>query len=325
MTQPPTLSHKTDELPSENNGIINEGPSTNFKDLKLHKTDKGTKLNNGKTSSPFVDKVSNQSKKRTVCPSEKRKLSVVKNGKHSLPKDLKSIHFCVDYKKIFAVCHTKKTAGNPKTISLYVFDLTSGKLQLVRSLFDNDIQFVDMCMSKIEHWKCIAFAYTENLPSLAEYWFILFIKLGEDKCYKLALERSSLGSFDNTLLSYDPEDCYILVFNTRKWPIEANDQCFDIGLDFDIVVTDLITCSGIEPSERLVMVEYLAVKGHGILCLDLKENKLWEISPSSDPYPMHYPRGDNKGHIFLIDYSSQAILVRKGELTPEVLLKLLQV
>ena len=115
------------------------------------------------------------------------------------------------------------------------------------------------------------------------------------------------------------------MFNTRKLPIEANDQCFDIGLDFDIVLIDLITCSGIEPSERLVMVEYVAVKGHGKLCLNLKGNKLWEIYPSSDPYPLHYPHGGNKGHIFLIDYNSQAILVRKGELTPEVLLKLLQV
>ena len=75
MTQPPTLSHKTDELPSENNGIINEGTSTNFKDHKLHKTDKGTKLNNGKTSSSLVDKVSNQSKKRTVCSSENKIIS----------------------------------------------------------------------------------------------------------------------------------------------------------------------------------------------------------------------------------------------------------
>ena len=106
---------------------------------------------------------------------------------------------------MFAVCHTKKTAGNPKTISLYVFDLTSGKLQLVRSLFDNDIQFVDMCMSKIEHWKCIAFAYIENLPSLAEYWFILFIKLGgEDKCYKLALERSLWVQYVHLITRYFP-------------------------------------------------------------------------------------------------------------------------
>ena len=322
-----TLSHETEELPNEDNRTINEGTSTNLKDYKLYKSDKGTKFNIGKTCSPLIDKISNQLQETTVCSSGKSNLSAAKNGKScSLLKDLKIIHFCVDYNKMFAVCETKKTAGNPKTICLYVLDLTSGKLQLVRSLFDNDIQFVDMCMSKIEHWKCIAFAYTEHLPSLAEYWFIRFIKLGgENRRYRLALERSSLGpicSFNNTLLSYDPEGRDILVFDTRKWPIEANDRCFDIGLDFDVVVTDLMTCSGKEPSERLVMVEYLAVKGHGILCLDLKGNKLWEISPSSDPYPMHYPRGDNTGHIFLIDYSSQAILVRKGELTPEVLLKL---
>ena len=317
MSQPLTLLHTTDELPSENNRTINEGTST----------DKGSKLNIGKTCSSLVDKVFNQSKKTTVCPSENRKLSATKDGKScSLPNDLKIVHFCVDYNKMFAVCQTQKTAGNPKKMSLYVLDLTSGKLQLVRSLFDKDIQFVDMCMSKIEHWKCIAFAYTERSPALAEYWFIRFIKLGgENKGYRLALERSSLGpicSFNNTLLSYDPEGRDILVFDTRKWPIETNDRCFDIGLDFDIVVTNLITCSGKEPSERLVIVEYLAVKGHGILCLDLKGNKLWEISPSSNPYPMHYPRGDNKGHIFLIDHSSQAILVRKDELTSEVLLKL---
>ena len=71
-----------------------------------------------------------------------------------------------------------------------------------------------------------------------------------------------------------------------------------------------------------MIVEYLAEKGHGILCLDLKGDKLWEISPSHDPHHMHYPCGDNKGHIFLIDHSSQTILVRKDELIAEVLLKL---
>ena len=66
------------------------------------------------------------------------------------------------------------------------------------------------------------------------------------------------------------------------------------------MVTNLITCSGKEPSERLVIVEYLAVKGHGILCLDLKGNKLWEISPSTNPYPIHYPRGDNNVIVYLL-------------------------
>lgn len=326
MTQPPTESHKTDELPSEHNGVIYEGTSTDFKDHKLHKSDTETELNNGKTCSPLVHRVSNQSQKTTICHFENRKLSAVQSGKScSLPKDLKIIHFCVDYNKMFAVCHTKKIPGSPKNISLYVLDLPSGTLQLVRS-FNDDIQFVDMCMTKLEHWKCIAFGYTENVPALADFWFIRFIKLGGgDKCRRLLLERSCLGpmcSFHNTLLIYDPESHDILVFDTSKWPITENDRCIDIGLDFDLLVTNLTTCSGKEPSERLIMIEYLAEKGHGILCFNLKGNKLWEISPSSDPYPMHYPRGDNTGHIFLIDHSSQAILVRNSELTPEVLLKL---
>ena len=172
----------------------------------------------------------------------------------------------------------------------------------------------------------MAFGYTDSLPSLAEYYLIHFLKLeGEQKCYTLALKRPCSGpmcSFDNMLLSYSPECHDILMLDTSKWPVKENQECFDIVLDFDIVVTDLITCSGKEPNKRLVIVEYLAEKGHGILCLDLKGDKLWEISPSHDPHHMHYPRGDNKGHIFLIDHSSQTILVRKDELIAEVLLKL---
>ena len=288
-------------------------------------------MNNNNTCSPIADKVPNQSKITTLPPSENRTLLAVQSGHScSLPKDLKIVRFCVYDNKMLAVCHTKQIPTKPKTFSFYIFNLSSGVLELVYPIidpvFDRDIQFVDMCLSKIEDWQCMAFGYTDSLPSLAEYYLIHFLKLeGEQKCYTLALERPCSGpmcSFDNTLLSYSPECHDILVFDTSKWPVKENQECFDIGLDFDIVVTDLITCSGKGPNKRLVIVEYLAEKGHGILCLDLKGDKLWEISPSHDPHHMHYPRGDNKGHIFLIDHSSQTILVRKDELIAEVLLKL---
>ena len=303
---------------------MSEGTLANVKD---HETVKRTALNTGKPVSQCVDKVSNELEKMTVHPCENEKLSAVKSGHNcSISKDLKILHFCVDDNKMFAICHTKKTLENSKTISLHVFDLAWGTLALVHPLYEHDIQFVDMCMSKLENCQCIAFAYTETLPSVADRWYICFMQLaGEYRCRAITLERSSLGpicSFDNTLLSYHPECHDILVFDTSKWPIKENDQAFDIGLDFDILVTDLTTCSGKEPNKRLIMLEYLAEKGNGILCLDLKGNKLWEIAPSSDPYPMYYPRGDDKGHIFLMDHSCQAILVRKDELTTELLLKI---
>ena len=294
--------------------------------------------------------MSNQSKKTTLHPSENKKLSAIQNGHSSLlPKDLKILHFCVYNNKMLAVSHTEKTPGKRETFCFHVFDLTSGILQLNSPIFDpifnRDVEFLDMCILNVEDWEGMAFAYTDNEPSLAEYYLIHFLRLeGEFKCYTLAFERSSWGpicSFDNTFLTYHSEWHQILMFDTSKWPPKEKKPSIDIELEFEIVVNDLITCSGKEPNKRVVMVEYLNDKGHGILCLDLKGDKLWEIPPPSggvlhfdleeeklweehpsDACPMHHPRGDNKGHIFVIDHSCQTILVKNDESNPEVLLKL---
>ena len=186
------------------------------------------KSNSSKISSPSVDKVSNQLQKAAL---ENIKLSAIQNGNSSLlPKHLKILNFCADYNKIFAVCHTKKIPGNPKAISLHVFDVTSGMLEKVISLWDHDddvINFVDMCMAKFEHKQCVALAYTEDLSSLSEYWFIHFINFGGGLAhYTIALDCWSKGpicAFDSKLLFYHHECEHIIVFNTSKWPIVSNE------------------------------------------------------------------------------------------------------
>ena len=93
---------------------------------------------------------------------------------------------------MFTIYHTKKILQNPKNVFLYILDLLSGTLQLVKSHFENNILFIDMYLTKLKHWKCITFGYTENVLTLADFSFICFIKLGgQDKYQTHLLEKSS--------------------------------------------------------------------------------------------------------------------------------------
>ena len=277
-------------------------------------------------SSPPADQMSKQSHKSTVHSSEYRKVLAIQNGASCmLPKHLKIMSICAYYNKLFTVCNTKKIPPNVKKevkdICLHIFDLTSGFMEKIIPLWDlADVNFIDMCMTKIECWECLALGYVPTTHSV--HWFIRFMNFEGGPYYTFALEKSSVGSFcsfDNKLLQYHPEYQTILVYDTSKWPIERNERYFDTGLDESIMVLNLITCLGKEPNQRLVILDYWHGKGRGTLCLDINGNKLWEIK---EPYVMRYPCGDNRGHVFLLDHTCQTIFVRKDKLSTEVLLKI---
>ena len=55
-------------------------------------------------------------------------LSAIQVGKSwKFPANLTLVHFCVDFNKVFAMCHKHYTPRDQKCISLYEFDATSGK------------------------------------------------------------------------------------------------------------------------------------------------------------------------------------------------------
>ena len=63
-------------------------------------------------------------------------LSAIQVGKSwKFPGNLTLVHFCVDFDKVFAMCHKHYTPKEQKFISLYEFDATSGKLQKIMPLF----------------------------------------------------------------------------------------------------------------------------------------------------------------------------------------------
>ena len=273
---------------------------------------------------PPGDQVSEQSHKSTVHTSEYRTLSAIKNGdSRVLPKPLKIMSICAYYNKLFAVCNTKKVPGNVlkevKEICLHIFDLTSGFLEKIIPLWDlADVNFVDMCMTKIAHWECLALGYVPTGRS--EHWFVRFMNFEGGPYFTFALEISSVGSFcsfEHKLLCYHSECQNIVVYDTSKWPVESNERYFDIGLDKSITVLNLVTCLGKEPNQRLIILDYSHEKGRGIRCLDLYGDKLWEINDV-----MRYPCGDNKGHVFLLDHTFQTVFVRNDKLSTDVLLKI---
>ena len=318
MTQPKKPSDNTIELPREDHKATKKQTSSG--------TNSGTKLNTRSMSSAPADQVSKPAHKSTVHSSEYGKVSAIQNGNSRiLPKHLNIMSICAYYNKLFTVCNTKNIPGNltkeVKEICLHVFDLTSGFLEKIIPLWDlDDVTFVDMCMAKIEHWECLALGYAPTARSV--HWFIRFMNFEGGPYYTFALEISSVGSFcafDNKLLRYHPEFQTILVYDTSKWPIESNEQYFDTGLDESIMVLNLITCLGKKPNQRLVILDYLHENRRGTLCLDLYGKKLWKIN---EPYVMRYPCGDNRGHVFLLDHTSQTIFVRKDKLSTEVLLKI---
>ena len=322
--QLPHDDQKQDQLPHDNHQAINKKTLTHLEDFTLDETDRETQLNNCKMSSPPPNNMSNQLQNTTFLSSENRKLSAIQSGNSCLvPKDLKILNFCADHNKIFAVCYTKKIPGHSKKkFALHIFDLTSGLLEKIMPLWDDNLNLIDMCMTKIEHWQCLALSYVANECTLPEHWYICFINFAGGPYYTLAFDIATMGpmcAFDNKLLCYHSECQSIVVFDTTKWPIESNERYFDIGLDEPINVLGLMTCLGKEPNQRLVFVDYLHEKGRGTLCFDVSGLKLWRIN---DEFAMQYPCGDNRGNIFLLDYTFQMIFMRKDESSVELLLKI---
>ena len=114
-----------------------------------------------------------------------------------------------------------------KVFSLYIFDLTSGLLEKVIPLWDNDLNLTDMCMAKLEHSICVALGYVANASSLPEQWYIHFINFSGGGNYTLALDISTkdpMCSFDNKLLCYHSECQSIIIFDMSKWPIVHNER-----------------------------------------------------------------------------------------------------
>ena len=63
-------------------------------------------------------------------------LSAIQVGKSwKFLANLALVYFCVDFDKVFAMCHKHYTPKEQKCISLYEFDATSGKLEKIMPLF----------------------------------------------------------------------------------------------------------------------------------------------------------------------------------------------
>ena len=148
MTRPKTPLQKQDQLLHDNDQAINKDILIHFDDPTLHETDKGIALNNSNMFSPSSNYTANPSPKTADHTSENRKLSAIQSGNTCVvPKHLKILNFCSDHNKIFAVCHTRNIPGHSKKVfSLYIFDLTSGLLEKVIPLWDNDN---NMCSTRL--------------------------------------------------------------------------------------------------------------------------------------------------------------------------------
>ena len=228
MTCPKTPLQKQDQLLHDNDQAINKDILIHLDDPTLHETDKGIALNNSNMFSPSSNDMANPSPKTADHASENRKLSAIQSGNTCIvPKHLKILNFCSDHNKIFAVCQAKNIPGHSKKVfSLYIFDLTSGLLEKVIPLWDNDLNLTDMCMAKLEHSICVALGYVANASSLPEHWYIRFINFSGGGNYTLALDILTKGpmcSFDNKLLCYHSECQSIMIFDTSKWPIVRNE------------------------------------------------------------------------------------------------------
>ena len=63
-------------------------------------------------------------------------LAAIQVGKSwKFPANLTLVHFCVDFDKVFAMCHKNYIPKEQKCISLYQFDATSGKLEKIIPLY----------------------------------------------------------------------------------------------------------------------------------------------------------------------------------------------
>ena len=254
-------------------------------------------------------------------------LAAIQIGKSwKFPANLTLVHFCVDFEKVFAMCHKNYTPKEQKCISLYQFDATSGKLEKIMPLFYHNTVVVDMCITKIKHSQCITIGYTivtEN-DSNVKYWYIKFVNIVGREIYTIGLEKCSLGpicSFENKLLLYHSQNTCILVFDTSIWPIECNETYFETGLGIDKDVLHIITCAGKAPDQRLVIIDYISVDGIGLQCFDMNGTKLWNIS-QSDISTAYYPCADNKGHIFVCDFWSGKVFVVQDNLRLRILFDL---
>ena len=90
------------------------------------------------------------------------------------------------------------------------------------------------------------------------------------------------------------------MLNTSKWPIERNEALFETGLEHDIGVVNMITCTGKTSHQRLVIIDYIRryTTEVGVACFDIDGTKLWKVS-QSDINTTFYQCADNKGHVFI--------------------------
>ena len=254
-------------------------------------------------------------------------LSAIQVGKSwKFPANLTLVHFCVDFDKVFAMCHKHYTPEEQKCISLYEFDASSGKLEKIMPLFYHNTVVVDMCIAKIRHNQCITIGHTQvtKNDSNVGYWYIKFLNIAGCEIYTIGLEKCSLGpicSFENKLLLYHSQNTCILVFDTSKWPIERNETYFETGLGIDRDVLHMITCPGEAPDQRLVIIDYISIDEIGLQCFDMTGIKLWNIS-QRDTSTAYYPCADNKGHVFICEFWSGKVFLLQDNLRLRILFDL---
>ena len=131
------------------------------KDKKKYDVD--FEMDNHRCCSFPMDNVSVQEldEGKTHSSSPSSTLSAIQVGKSwKFPANLMVLKFCVDYGKVFAVCHERHIHTGQPCISLYIHDVTSGNIHNVIPLFDHNIMVVDMCMVQLENRQCVAIGHT---------------------------------------------------------------------------------------------------------------------------------------------------------------------
>ena len=269
---------------------------------------------------------------KTHSSSPSSTLSAIQVGKSwKFPANLMVLKFCVDYGKVFAVCHERHIHTGQPCISLYIHDVTSGNIHNVIPLFDHNIMVVDMCMVQLENRQCVAIGHTLRSTETSkdmDDWLVKFVNISGEENVNcgIVLGKTTFGPmclFENKLLMYHSQHMCILILNTSKWPIERNEALFETGLEHDTGVVNMITCTGKTSHQRLVIIDYIRryTTEVGVACFDIDGTKLWKVS-QSDINTTFYPCADNKGHVFICHRCYGKVFFLKDNLYKKTLIHL---